>query len=141
MKSAIKEKTGLRTCENCDRQSEEECFNCPVINPYVSDPVEEAPQRVWTKKEIREKLQSDDRWVIKGLLTIYRYQTEDEKSMGATKHDNGVGFNGLDAPFMSSLAEWYKEKGSLTQKQMLHCRKTILKYAGQLARIANEEVE
>lgn len=91
----------------------------------------------WKKEEIQYKMKTDDRWLIKGLLAIYKRQTDDEQSSGATKHDNGVGFNGVDSSFLSNAAVFYMKAGFLTPKHMAAVRKAMHKYAGQLAQIAN----
>ena len=57
-----------------------------------------------------------------------------------THEHNGVGFNGIDGGIMSSFSEFYKKTGFLTYKQMKIARKKMLKYAGQLTKIANGEV-
>lgn len=89
-----------------------------------------------TIETIRNKLATDDLWVCRGIVAIYRLQTADEKSTQSTSIDNGMGFNGVDAPFGSSLAVQYLERGSLSTKQTACARKMIRKYAGQLLRIA-----
>lgn len=91
-----------------------------------------------------------DRWAIRGLLAIYSRQTADEQSSEGTKHHNGVGFNGSDAPILSSLAKqvlrweatpvWQRPYSSpLSGKQLLLLRRKLVKYSGQLARIAKGE--
>ena len=89
-----------------------------------------------TIETIRTKLATDDLWVYRGIVAIYHCQTTDEKSTQSTSIDNGMGFNGVDAPFGSSLAVQYLERGSLSTKQTACARKMIRKYAGQLIRIA-----
>lgn len=97
--------------------------------------------KTWTKKEIRTALENDDRWLIRGVLAIYNFQTEAEKSQDATLEDNGVGFNGADAFILSQFAEQYKARGFLSRKQMDIARRKMLKYAGQLAKIANGKIQ
>ena len=94
----------------------------------------------WTKELIKEKLETDDKWLSRGLLAIYERQTADEKSSEATKHHNGIGFNKVDAGFLTSLAESLKKYGTLTPKQILYCRKKLVKYCGQLEKIARKEI-
>lgn len=94
-------------------------------------------QPKWTKEEIRAMLVKSDKAVIKGLITIYGYQTADEKAVGATVEDNGMGFSGVDSQFLSDLARKYQKYQSFTQPQIECVRKCMLKYAGQLARHAN----
>jgi hypothetical protein len=96
--------------------------------------------KVWTKDEIKEKLKTDDRWLIRALLAIYNKQTEDEQANDMTAHYNNVGFNGLDAEWLSKMARFYKDRGFLSPKQLMHVRKKMLKYSGQLAKIANKKI-
>lgn len=98
-----------------------------------------APKK-WKKEEIRFRLETNNDWLIRGLLAIYDRQTQDEKSSEITVHENGIGFNGVDANLLSSYARYYREEGWLSKKQIEYARKKMLKYAGQLARIANGEV-
>lgn len=94
----------------------------------------------WTKDEIKAKLASDNVWLCRGLVAIYNKQTEDEKVAGRTDHDNGIGFNGCDAEILTSYAQQFNARGFLTPKQIEVTRKKMLKYAGQLTKIANGEV-
>jgi len=89
----------------------------------------------WTVEDVKELLKTNDKAVIRGLLRIYALQTEEEKNAERTLVYNGVGFNGVDAGFMSSLAQFYQKKGFLSKKQMMYARKKMLKYAGQLVKI------
>jgi len=93
--------------------------------------------KVWNKEEIRELLEKNDEMVRRGLLVVYALQTYDEKTAEHTKHENGVGFNGLDSEILSSFAKQLKTKGYLSPKQIAIARKKILKYAGQLVAVAN----
>ena len=38
---------------------------------------------------IKEQLRKDGRWAIRGLLTIYQQQTDEEKCAHATREHNG----------------------------------------------------
>lgn len=93
--------------------------------------------KVWTVKEIKEKLLEDDHWVARAVLALYDRQEADEQEMEYTSKKNFVGFNAFDAKFLSSLAKQYKKKGFLTRKQIDTARKHITKYAKQLTAIAN----
>lgn len=111
-----------------------------------------------TKKARREfiqaKVATDPRWMIKGLLTIYQHQTEDEQRQDVTKVHNGVGFGAFDAEIMSSIAKRLIQKGAksaiehnqpiilqqyLSPKEEVIVRHKMKKYAGQLARIADQK--
>jgi len=94
-------------------------------------------QKVWTAKEIKALLAESDKAVARAILAIYNRQTEDEQTIKETTDHNGVGYNGVDANFMSSLAQFYQTKGFLSSGQLKYGRKAIMKYAGQLTEIAN----
>lgn len=85
---------------------------------------------------IREQIKTNDQWMLKGLLTIYKYQTESEKADGITKDHNNVGFNGPDSEILSSFAQQYLKNGSLSIKQMNIARTKMVKYARQLEQVA-----
>ena len=94
--------------------------------------------KTWTVDEIKDNLMKSDLWVIRGLLAIYNNQTSDEKSAGATRYENGIGFSGCDSEILSSFAKFYQERKFLSKKQIEIARKRIVKYRKQLVAIANE---
>ena len=98
-------------------------------------------KKIWKKEEIKEMLQTNDNAVLRGIVVIYSLQTEDEKKAGETIEHNGVGFSGFDAEFMSSLAKFILSRGYLTDKQLEYGRRKIMKYAGQLAKVANGKLK
>ena len=87
-------------------------------------------------KALKEQLATRDNQAIKGLLTIYSYQTNEEQDNGYTKEYNGVGFSGFDSEILSSFAEQYKTKGFLSPKQMNFVKKYMPKYARQLLELS-----
>lgn len=93
----------------------------------------------WNNHLIRERLLKSDKWVVEGVIRIFEYQTAEEQNNDITVEDNGVGFNGLDAELLSSYAKFAIKSGFLTSGQMVYARKKMLKYAGQLAKIANSK--
>lgn len=92
--------------------------------------------RYYTKAELVQGLKSqiarNNNQAVKALLTIYRNQTYEEQTVQETIEDNGIGFNGTDAEFCSSLAENYLRFHKLSDKQYNSLRKVMQKYAGQL---------
>ena len=96
-----------------------------------------AVEKKWTKAEVAFKLETNDQWLFRGLTAIYARQTADERNDGVTKHENGVGFSGVDSSFLSNAAKFYQDAGFLTAKHKASVRKAMGKYAGQLAKIAN----
>ena len=97
-------------------------------------------KKIWKKEEIKTMLQTNDNAVLE-IVVIYSLQTEDEKKAGETIEHNGVGFSGVDAEFMSSLAKFILNRGYLTDKQLEYGRRKIMKYAGQLTKVANGKLK
>ncbi len=87
---------------------------------------------------IREKLASDDRWVLRGLLVIFSNQTAEEQATASTTKLNGIGFTGVDAEFLTSLATQYQTRKSLSPKQMTYLRKKMPKYSRQLEQMTRQ---
>jgi hypothetical protein len=85
-----------------------------------------------TVATIRENVQENPVWACKGCVAIFDFQTEEEQDEAITKEDNGVGFSGVDAEFLTSLAVQYTQRGSLSTKQLVYLHKKMKKYAGQL---------
>lgn len=92
---------------------------------------------MYTKEQIKDLLVTNDKAVERAILRLYQYQTNTEQVDRETKDKNNVGFNGVDANLLSGFAEWLKSGKHLTIKQLPYARKKIIKYAGQLANIAN----
>lgn len=97
---------------------------------------------------IISKIMQDDTALEEALLTIYHRQTADEKRAGTTTHQNGVGFNGCDANQASYCAKWLLDRSGkrdphrhLTGKFLVWAKKTMPKYAGQLATMAQEALD
>lgn len=85
---------------------------------------------------IKEKLATDDRWAIRGLMVVYANQTEDEQLTGHTREANGVGFTAFDDEILTSFAEQFTKRRSLSPKQLTLLHKMMPKYATQIERIA-----
>jgi hypothetical protein len=95
-----------------------------------------------TKKDtlafVKAKLASDPVWATKALIRIFQEnQTNDEQVSQATTHDNGIGFSGCDAQFLSSLAQNYLRYGRLSEKQMSFVFKKMPKYARQVVAMSD----
>lgn len=83
--------------------------------------------------EIREKIESDDKFLEEAIKAVYRGQTASEKSYQQTLEDNGVGFNGVDSSFGSSLAQQILSGKHLTDKQKFKAKRMMKKYARQIS--------
>lgn len=94
-------------------------------------------KRVWSEEEVRSLVQTNDKVLYGALRKLYAEQTADEQASSNTKHRNGAGFNSIDAQFLTSVAEFLKRTGFLTEKQKSVTRKKLVKYNKQLTRLAN----
>lgn len=90
----------------------------------------------WNKESIQNLLRKNDKAVVRALQVLYDLQTSDEKSAGFSMHHNRVGFNAYDAEKLTHLARESKTR-PLTDVEIRTARARLLKYHGQLARIAN----
>nr|CAI9751365.1 hypothetical protein DGKKSRWO_DGKKSRWO_CDS_0079 [uncultured phage]CAI9752250.1 hypothetical protein CVNMHQAP_CVNMHQAP_CDS_0079 [uncultured phage] len=96
--------------------------------------------RIWTVDEIKHLLQTNDKMVMRSCIKLYERQTEDERKNQDTIESNGIGFNGADAKFLTSIANQLLHNVRLSVKQLDITRKKMLKYSKQLTRIANNEI-
>jgi hypothetical protein len=93
------------------------------------------------KKIVREKLLTDNEWLVRGLICLFHRQTEDEKAIEGTKHRNTRGFNSADSNLLTGFAKQWLARNWFSDNQMPILRRKMLKYAGQLARIVRGEEE
>ena len=104
---------------------------------------------IQTVEDMRLALETNDRILCGAVLALYKCQTADEQQTQATRHENGIGFNGTDANILSSFAEQIRQRkeqeragtlptgyGLLSPKQIAIARKKMPKYAKQLLRLA-----
>lgn len=98
-------------------------------------------KKVWTKEEVRENLMSNQEWLERGILAIFRQQTADEQSGEYTRWYNRHGFSSADASYLTYTANWLLSGKHLTGYHVEKARRRLLKYAGQLAKIANGTLE
>ena len=79
--------------------------------------------------------------VFKMLKSMMNRQTLDEQATATTRHQNGVGFNGPDANFMTY---WYnqavKYRGNIAPWRLEEIASRLQKYAGQLEEIAQANI-
>jgi hypothetical protein len=79
--------------------------------------------------------------VYRMLQALYEYQTRDEQYAETTKHRNNVGFNGPDAGLLSGIAKRSQKYQNLTAKQAKLVASRLVKYTGQLVKIAAEKAQ
>lgn len=98
----------------------------------------------WDKDKINQLLLSNPRAIERALLVLLDRQTFDEQQAGDTKYNNGIGFTGADAEFMTSLAVRVRRGATLTPRQLACMQKTNAKGYCRLAkyhRQLTEEIE
>ena len=84
---------------------------------------------------LRKMLTTNKIWAIRALERVFANQTSGEVSSKETYHANGVGFTVQDARILTSLSEFYKTRGFLTEKQMNLLYAKMGKYAGQISKM------
>ena len=100
--------------------------------------------KIYTKADIANLLMNNDKAIARALVALNNRQTPQEQSAQTTIMSNGRGFTSADARIGTSMAEFYTKFGRLSEKQIQYWRKPnakgtprIVKYAGQLAEVAN----
>ena len=84
------------------------------------------------KAYIQNLLQFNDDAVKSALVLLLSFQEEDEQRDNKSVHENGVGFNKVDADFLGRMAKRVNAGMDLTDSQMQACRWALMKYWRQL---------
>jgi hypothetical protein len=84
------------------------------------------------KNFIKTKLATDKAWACRAVVKLYERQTLAEQSAQTTNEENGIGFTGTDAEFLSSIAEKLVKGWNMTEKQMAWIFKKVPKYWRQI---------
>lgn len=109
-------------------------------------------KKIQVKQYVKTKLGTNDVWALNALIKIYGFQTANEQAINATTVDNNVGFTGIDAEILSSIAkqlitriEGRKKSGMdpnpvkcLSEKQRALVRKKMPKYWQQIIENSDE---
>lgn len=93
--------------------------------------------KTYTVEQITNLLQTNNTAVERGILAIYKRQTNDEKITRNTHHHNNVGFSAADARTGTYLANWLLSGKHLNGKFLDKGRNIAIKYRKQLTEIAN----
>jgi len=88
------------------------------------------------KTFIQSKINTDMRWTVKALLTVFANQTLDEQRSEVTNHHNRKGFTSSDAKFMCNVAKKVERFG-LSEKQAFVVRKKLMKYWKQVFNVCD----
>ena len=91
---------------------------------------------------IKSQLGTNKSWALRALERIHsENQTYQEQACQTVVEDNGIGFSGCDGQILSSFADQYARRKSLSVKQMDIVYKKMPKYWNQvLAFIGTEKI-
>lgn len=99
-----------------------------------------------TKENIVKLLSENDQAIGRALMVLTDRQTFDEREAKDTKYRNGVGFTPADSKMGVSMGLQFKERNSLSAKQIAYWRKPnakgvmrVSKYWKQLIDAAKEK--
>ena len=93
----------------------------------------------YTKEYIADKIATDDRWLERAILALYKKQTRDEQSIEAALVHNREGFSAAHAKTLSYNAKWILSGRHLDGRYLERARKFTLHYVKQLVEIANDK--
>lgn len=96
-------------------------------------------QKQW-KEYLLSLLDKNDVAVKKAIITIYNFQMIDEKKSSKSLHENGKGFNKVDADFLSEMAIKIINRNELTDIELIKSRNKIKKYWKQLMLVSKEKM-
>lgn len=88
---------------------------------------------------IKVNVATKQAWAERAIVALFERQTADEQAVSATRENNKIGFNGVDAEILSSFAKQVLWGRKLSEKQLAIAFKKLPKYAKQLATIAEEK--
>ncbi len=112
-------RSGEETADATGSAAEEE--SAAVAESAVPDPEAgpAAEERIRDCEEIRK------------LMVVYGGQTPTEQEEGSAIRDNGRGFNRIDAPVLTEIAQDYERRGWITARQLRAVAARIGKYHAQ----------
>ena len=93
------------------------------------------------KRYIQNLIQFNDRAVYSALTVLYAMQEEDEKRDNKSLHENGVGFNKVDADLLGRMAKRVNAGMQLTDSELQACRWALMKYWRQLTDRSKRNLE
>nr|DAZ27166.1 MAG TPA: hypothetical protein [Caudoviricetes sp.] len=92
------------------------------------------------KAYIQNLIRFNDNAVKSALVLLLSLQEEDEQRDNKSIHENGAGFNKIDADFLSRMAKQVNAGIDLTDDEMQACRWALMKYWRQLTDRSKENL-
>lgn len=78
-----------------------------------------------TVNAIKELLATNPRAIGRALIVLRNRQTADERSDENTKYRNGRGFRPCHARMGTNMADFFEQRGYLSEKQVAYWRKPM----------------
>ena len=97
--------------------------------------------KLWDKQKLKDLLMRNDKAVMRAILLLYSFQTDEEQYSSITSIKNNRGFNMWDANILTPFAKQIKEGIGLSSKQLYVARPKILKYVGQILKYMKAKSE
>lgn len=96
-----------------------------------------------SKEVIKKNLSENTKWMERALIELYNRQTTEEQQVDTTIEENGIGFNGFDAKYLSYVAKYLKKSPNnhLNDKHKEKCGKMLPKYWKQVSSLIEKRVE
>lgn len=94
-----------------------------------------------TSGYILTRLWESDEAAIWALKALAARQTAQEFQAESTREKNGVGFNGVDAPILTSFVKQLKQGRKLSAKQLKIVHQKLPKYNKQIMELVLEAKE
>lgn len=85
---------------------------------------------------IKYVLKHNDKALLKALYIVYKNQTSEELQERESKNRNGIGFNKLDAPMLTSMAHSVFGQNEVSEKDLQILRTKMPKYWRQIRSVA-----
>lgn len=86
----------------------------------------------YTVDYIKQKLATDQKWLERAIVVLFKRQTNDEQRAETTKFTNGVGFTAFDAKRLSYYAKWINAGRNLSGIHLQKARTIVPKYSKQI---------
>ena len=95
---------------------------------------------LWTKEIIKHQIETNQKWLERAIVAIYKKQTISEQKIEHSIEYNNKGFSGPDSKRLSYYAKWILSGKHLTGEHLITAKAKMLKYSKQLEKIANRKI-
>lgn len=97
-------------------------------------------QKQW-ELYLKNLIKTNDKALYKSIILIYEMQTDEERYIGESKEENGIGFTKVDAKEMGDIAKKIKQGNELTSGEIAKSRNKMQKYWKQLMIISKRQMK